>query len=264
MSSSRWPDARRVRTLSHIGALDLYNWDLRSNYVLNLTHNRLNYNSPLCGNHRVEESNTRRLHIRKHAQGDPTTVRDFAKFRAISHLQLLMLLLEYAYPRTHRYPPWNYLRSPSAAPIFNNYLSSISFANLGRFELPFSTIRVLFWPLSTRECHPCFTTIGSDTFFLMAFNAYHIPSYLKMFISKILLNLYISLIYTFLIVYSKTHYSVSMNDNLGIKVGDFPLYYQYNHHSSDALQAVLSQLFRLPLPIHTFGICKSIWQKGIA
>ena len=102
--------------------------------------------------------------------------------RAIRHLQLLMLLLEYAYPRTHRYPPWNYLRSPSAAPIINKYLSSISFANLGRFELPFSTIRVLFWPLSTRECHPCFTTIGSDTFFPMVFNAYHIPSYLKLFV----------------------------------------------------------------------------------
>jgi len=37
---------------------------------------RLTYNTPLYGTHRVEESNTRRLHIRKHAQGDPTTVRD--------------------------------------------------------------------------------------------------------------------------------------------------------------------------------------------
>ena len=42
-----------------------------------------------------------------------------------------------------------------------------------------------FLPLSTRESHPCFTTIGSDTFFPMAFNAYHMPSYLKLFVAGV-------------------------------------------------------------------------------
>ena len=57
-ATSRWLVARHVCSLS--------------------TTMRLIYGTPLCGTHRVEESNTRRLHIRKHAQGDPTAVRDIS------------------------------------------------------------------------------------------------------------------------------------------------------------------------------------------
>ena len=41
------------------------------------------------------------LHIRKHAQGDPTTVRNSAKLRAIENLQLLYVVTERACQPLH-------------------------------------------------------------------------------------------------------------------------------------------------------------------
>ena len=71
----------------------------------NCAYTRLIYTSPLYGIQRVEESNLSAWVFETPPKGTLLTVRDSAKFRAIRHLQLLMLLLEYAYPRTHRYPP---------------------------------------------------------------------------------------------------------------------------------------------------------------
>ena len=71
----------------------------------NCAYTRLIYTSPLCGIQRVEESDLAAWGFETPPKGTLLTVRDSAKFRAIRHLQLLMLLLEFAYPRTQRYPP---------------------------------------------------------------------------------------------------------------------------------------------------------------
>ena len=62
------------------------------------------YIPPLYGTHRVEESNLAACIFENTPKGTLLPFGITAKFRAIRHLQLLMLLLEHANPQTHRYP----------------------------------------------------------------------------------------------------------------------------------------------------------------
>ena len=62
------------------------------------------YKSPLYGIQRVEESNLAAWVFETPPKGTLLPFGITTKLRAIRHLQLLMLLLEHAYPRTHRYP----------------------------------------------------------------------------------------------------------------------------------------------------------------
>ena len=115
----------------------------------------------------------RRLHIRKHAQGDPTTVRDYANLRAIRHLQLPYVVtwcfLDYKLRLTT--DQGRGLASIHHACIFFKFL----FANLRGLEPLFFSVWKCFYHSPQGNLTTCFTTIGSDNFFPMAFNRYHIP-----------------------------------------------------------------------------------------